>query len=317
MPVNYSIPPWLEPQGGTPAESYAKGFALGEQRRQANQRAALEQQQMQIQAATQAQAQAQRAAQAQAELAVEVKKQEEAASVAQEELAIKKQVQAQRDSQAAMRTAGIISLQNDISSGMPTENAIAKNFGAFANDSADMAGALHLIRSLTPPPAFTPSTTTVKHPITGEDIPVFQGGKGSAQMIRDQAAPVVKLSEVDRAKVQGAVSDLRRAKTELSKLQSGTEFMTPGSKSLLSIQKDIEAKKQEIADYQKELDYFGGGTANPIPSVNPATGAQEPFSPSPAGSKSVQRMRLANQLIKDHPDWTKEQVIAEAKNQIP
>ena len=191
---------------------------------------------------------------AQAELAVEVQKQQQLADVAKEELAIKKQAQQQRDALAARKTAGVLAIGQKIGAGIPIPQAIFSHPEAWMGDAGDLSGAAAIKRSFEPAPAFEPSATTVKHPISGEDIPVFRGGRESAQMIQDRAVPATRMSEVEKAKLGGIVGDLRTAKKELSELQGNVGFMAPGSASLTATQKEIAEKQKEIAGYQSALD---------------------------------------------------------------
>lgn len=292
----FQAPTWLNLRGDTPAESYARGFALGEARRRSQQEAFMEQQRI----AQQQQAQEQRAAIAQAELAAEIKKQQEYAATAQEELAIKKQAQAQKDRQAAMQTAGIVALQRDAMT-MPIEQAISRNFAAFAHDPGAMAGALHAIRTLSPPPAFQPSTTTVQHPITGEDIPVFQGGRGSAQMIREPVTKPVAPSRAESAELDILKREIMGKKATLEKDQFSLSMMTPDSDSHKKMKADVDRQQAEIDKLMGQLRGTG----------------KVPAKAAAGESKATQRLKLARQLMSDHPDWSKEQVIAEARKQIP
>lgn len=296
------IPPWLAPRGDTQAESYARGFALGEERRQANQRAALQQQQMMMQAAAQAQAQAQRTAQAQAELAQEVKKQEEYAAVAQEELAIKKQAQTAKDTAAAKKTAGILAIGQKTASGMPIPQAMMEHPEAWMGESGDLSGLASIKRAFEPAPAVQPRIMTIPGSGTTPDTDVMQVGPNQWKMIPNPKATPERMGDVDKAVLGQTVKDLSEAKKERAKLDEGTEFMKPDSQTLKDRQKDITAADKKIADLTRQMEGMRkGGTAAPLA----------------GGSKAQQRLELGRQLMAQHPDWTKDQILAEARKQIP
>lgn len=264
MPQIFQGPTWLNPRGPTAAESYARGFALGEERRQANQRAALQQQQMMMQAAAQAQAQAQRTAQAQAELAQEVKKQEEYAAVAQEELAIKKQAQQQKDQEAALDSADILTMQKEISEGGAVPDVMAKHPRVWARRGASAEGLASFVRALNPAPAVQPRIMTIPGSGTTPDTDVMQVGPNQWKMIPNPKTTPERMGDVDKAVLGQTVKDLSEAKKERAKLDEGTEFMKPDSQTLKDRQKDIAVKDKKIADLTRQMEGMRkGGTAAP------------------------------------------------------
>lgn len=273
MPVNYSTPAWLVPRGQTDAESYAKGFALGEARRAEQARIAAQMAQAQMESAARAQAQAQRTAMAQAELASEIKKQEEAASIAREELAIKKQAQAQKDAFAARKTAGILAVGQKVGSGRPLLEAIGEHPEAWMGESTDLAGLASLKRALEPAPPFTPSIMTIPGQGGMPDRDVIQERPNSWRTLSATTAKTTQ-SPLERSKM-GRINDrIKKAEESLLEQQGNAALMPAGSTSLAAAQKEIVRLQKVVSDGESELENMGQPSAPAQPA--PAAAATGP-----------------------------------------
>lgn len=265
------IPPWLKGvDPGELARLHATGMEIG-QRAAAQQNAAL--MAMREAQAREAEASA-RQAEAQQRIDLEVQRQQAQVQQAAQEIAVKQAAEERQARKAAMQFAGQKQYQDifdqAIAGGATPEEAGRKAFLGSANlfmGGAPAATATAIGRFAAPrkPPStpFTPTTGTVKNPITGQDIPYMTTGMGSAKELKagDEEFNKRKAAQILAPRIRSIYSDINRER----KNQIGSK---PGKKAYDLAQEEIDRLQKEAkeitSEYDKLLGNKGSETAAPI-----------------------------------------------------
>lgn len=176
MPVNYQIPPWLNPV--SPVEPFLQGAALA-QRAQAEQNATrLKQQQMAMEAAQYSQDYDLRRAQAEAEIA------------------LRRQTVEERQSIMAARTLAMKRIQEDIDRGVPVSDAYARNLAGLLVSPTSVEGFGSALTAALRPGALT-GTATMREldeadRLDAEAIKLQQAGRMEQAQQAQQRATILR-----------------------------------------------------------------------------------------------------------------------------
>lgn len=300
------IPPWLKGvDPGELARLHATGMEIG-QRAAAQQNAAL--MAMREAQAREAEASA-RQAEAQQRIDLEVQRQQAQVQQAAQEIAVKQAAEERQARKAAMQFAGQKQYQDifnrEIQAGSTPEEASRKAFLSSASSFLGQPGGLGTLGDITKStaPAFAPTVQEMTDPVSGEKFSVVMTGPHAGQVYKSQSEALgkVEATHVVAPQIKNKYAQIEIERQNQIGLKKGDRAFDEAQSRIDQLTKEAEQGRKEFRELMK-----------PSPMKTP-----EELNPQSQASRPKRRAELANQLSKAHPDWTREQIMAEVRKQIP